>query len=581
METAIRWSPSSTLSAQRFLFADVSGRSFYLGIVESYKNSKVEYSRSDTYANVPPFRALDWSPFDESLVAVGTPSGEAVLLKIDGSGPSTGFPARYQRPCNAVAVSKHGLLAAGLERVRNDFCLNVWDAHAQGSSVGGTETVSARGNYVEPVRKFASSEAVSSIKFVSSQPDIMVVGVKGFGIRCYDVRDSSSNPNLQFITKCVHNIAIDPLNEVHFACAGPLKDTTIQIWDVRSGSPHTPPPLGMRRGTSLTSNNDNGTHQEPLITFEDVFNDGIKNQGEDSTCANIWSLRYCKGKTGFLGALANNGDFRVFETQKAFTKSDGSSIHGGNGSAVIDEDKDVAEPILTRRVHRLERPFDHSRQTSGQKERIVSFDFTNLAGPQYQPTVLVLRGDNSIAVRSLSVPSSGLSISASCNLAVLDGSSTTTTVKGISKVSSIAQDGARFHLSTEIDHNSEQRKRQWLTIMSKRSGQKPEILVNHDEVHVSSFERHERLFRITQDVSKLSASDALALTNIARTRCGQGYGLDCDRNIEIVSENQWLQDMWRWIASKAFTNSMHGTLTRRRSQKTYRRWDFGVGPIGA
>ena len=121
METAIRWSPSSTLSEQRFLVVDVNGRSFKRCKVEQYDGKNFQHSIQSTYSKVPPFRAFDWAPHDETLVAVGQWSGEVTVLRIDDTSSNVSLPAKHQRLCNAVAFSRIGLMAAGLERVRNDL----------------------------------------------------------------------------------------------------------------------------------------------------------------------------------------------------------------------------------------------------------------------------------------------------------------------------------------------------------------------------------------------------------------------------------------------------------------------------
>lgn len=181
METAIRWSSSSNLDSQRFLFADVSGRSFSPGLIKHFNSDsskpgeRLKYEFSSTYRKVPAYRAFDWAPTDETLVAVGTPSGETSVLRIDDSAPALSFPAKYQRLCNAVSFGRTGLLATGLERVRNDFCLNIWDIRQRlpspTSSGAGTDK-----SFVEPYRKFASSESISSIKFFTTQPEILIAG---------------------------------------------------------------------------------------------------------------------------------------------------------------------------------------------------------------------------------------------------------------------------------------------------------------------------------------------------------------------------------------------------------------------
>lgn len=187
MEAAIRWSPSSTTTEQRFLLADVTGKSFRLCKVTAFDGKNIQHEVLSTHTRVPSFRAFDWSPLDESLVAVGQSSGDATILRLGGGDESQetfSFPIRSQRYCNAVAFSSHGLLAAGLDRVRNDFCLNIWDVN-QRLALKGTK------GFAEPLRKLASSEPITSIKFFRDQPDTLVAGVKGQFVRIYDLRGAS------------------------------------------------------------------------------------------------------------------------------------------------------------------------------------------------------------------------------------------------------------------------------------------------------------------------------------------------------------------------------------------------------
>lgn len=193
METVIRWTPSSTPDGQRFLFFDGSDRSFKHCRVTSTDSSKLAYDVLHSRSNVPAFRAFDWSPADEGLVAVGQSSGEATVLRVnDVNSSPTVFPARSQRCCNAVAFNSQGLLAAGLDKVRNDFCLNIWDLNQNGSlgrvSGRGPGSGSDRQPVVEPFRKFASAESITSVKFFKSQPETLVAGVKGQFVRIYDLR---------------------------------------------------------------------------------------------------------------------------------------------------------------------------------------------------------------------------------------------------------------------------------------------------------------------------------------------------------------------------------------------------------
>lgn len=183
MESAIRWSPSSSATEQRFLSVDVTGKAFRLCRVTGFDGRNIQHEVLSHLHDVPLFRAFDWSTSNENLIAVGQSSGEATILRLDADvKQSLSFPVRNQRYCNAVAFSAHGLVASGLDRVRNDFCLNIWDVNQRLGPTGATK------GFQEPLRKLASSEPITSIKFFRDQPDTLVTGVKGQFVRIYDLR---------------------------------------------------------------------------------------------------------------------------------------------------------------------------------------------------------------------------------------------------------------------------------------------------------------------------------------------------------------------------------------------------------
>ena len=575
METAIRWSPNSTLASQRFLFADVSGRSFNLGSITKYdpsKTVKLHYDLAPAYRqDVPAFRALDWAPFNENLVAVGTPSGETRLLRIDDSGPPVSFTVKYQRLCNAVAFGRTGLLATGLERVRNDFCLNVWDVNQPRSPAVGVTKSS------EPTRKFASSEAISSVKFFSGQPEVLIVGVKGIGIRCYDLRENTGNPSSQFKTACVHNIALDPLDENYFACAGTQKDTTIQIWDCRYGSPHAASSLSSSHGSSVGSGSDHNDNQGPVIAYPDVFSSTQTTATRANTPETVWSLRYCKGKSGFLGALASNGDFRVFETQEAY--GDQYTHHQTKLDGLPET---TSARLFTRRIHRIERALDTiARHPRSEKERIVSFDFTNLAGRKGMPSAIFLRGDQSIQIYELSGPPCSLSISSSGRMAISKeksnvSKSSTATGEEPSLTNSVAfvypeePDGG-LDLRDDIRKRAVSRRRHQLEGEADGDGT--------DDVRSSSRETHEYMYSMPDDSQKVAASTAFVISATAQRRCVEGYHFDCRRNIQVLKGNMWLQDMWRWVQSEHFMKASFPLLTIPGAKSTAAEGSMTMGPL--
>ncbi|KAK5245492.1 hypothetical protein LTR16_007295, partial [Cryomyces antarcticus] len=122
MEAAIRWSPHSKEDQQRFLIVDVDGNRLRLCQISSIDENKITFEQIAQREKLPNFTAFDWSKTTESLVAIGSTSGEAALVRIDANeeSPSLGllrsFPMKHQRKCNSITFSIDNLLATGLDR---------------------------------------------------------------------------------------------------------------------------------------------------------------------------------------------------------------------------------------------------------------------------------------------------------------------------------------------------------------------------------------------------------------------------------------------------------------------------------
>lgn len=178
MEAAIRWSPLSTDQNRRFLLADVAGNSLTLYQANSLTKHHVSYKKVAHRDKVANFSAFDWSRTDDSLIALGLSSGEALLLKIEPGRPPVdplrNFPIKTQRKCNTITFNSENLLAIGLDRVRHDHCLNVYDPNSK-----------------EPHSKLCVSEAVTSVRFFPTHPRELLAAVSRTTIRLYDLRGKS------------------------------------------------------------------------------------------------------------------------------------------------------------------------------------------------------------------------------------------------------------------------------------------------------------------------------------------------------------------------------------------------------
>lgn len=174
MEAAIRWSPLSTPDRGRFLLADVAGNALTLYEVQSLNTHGIQYKPLARREKVNNFTAFDWSRTDDSFVALGLSSGNAELYKFDDtstSDPVAIYNIKTQRKCNTIAFNTQNLLAVGLDRVRHDNCLTVYDIEAN-----------------DAYSRLCVSEAVTSVRFFPSHPQHMLAAVSRQTIRLYDLR---------------------------------------------------------------------------------------------------------------------------------------------------------------------------------------------------------------------------------------------------------------------------------------------------------------------------------------------------------------------------------------------------------
>jgi len=189
-EGIVRWSPSS--ARDEFLTINVTYR-----VLERHKAvghavpELFEHFEVSNHSDVPAMTAFDWSPRVGGLIAIGTKGGEVHLLRVDdNSNDSIILPLKLQRACQAVSFNTTGLLAVGLDRVRNDQCLQIWDINQRLSKWDPTRRgwqASSPASF-DPVYRLEPSVAVSSVKFFEDQPQTLVVGVKNQSVRIHDLR---------------------------------------------------------------------------------------------------------------------------------------------------------------------------------------------------------------------------------------------------------------------------------------------------------------------------------------------------------------------------------------------------------
>lgn len=190
----IKWSPSST--ADSFVHINLQHR-----VVQLYeptghaRNGRFDYEKLARHDDFPPLTTYDWSPQNPGLLAVGTSSGVVNVLRIDdGSNAYLELGLKVNRTCQAVAFNTTGLLAVGLDRVRMDQSLHIWDVNRLSSLAKGDKAgfKQASLSLADPRSRIEPTVSISSIKFFEDNPQTLVAGIKAQGLRIHDLRGKLS-----------------------------------------------------------------------------------------------------------------------------------------------------------------------------------------------------------------------------------------------------------------------------------------------------------------------------------------------------------------------------------------------------
>jgi hypothetical protein len=546
MDIALRWSPHSTAQRPHFVILDVNSSRLQLCTLTSPKltaGAPVDYEVLCQRDKLPNYNAFDFSRSDPYVVGLGGFAGEPSVVQLhpdrarDGDSIAS-FPVKAQRKGNSIAFGGGGALAIGLDRVRNDWGMYVFD-------VNGPATPAT----AEPVRKLGFSEGVTSIKFFHRQPQLALAGVQRQAIRLHDMREPAAGAGaaLQFPTRLVHNIAIDPLDENYFVSAGPEKEPLVAVWDVRmlrpgaaaaaaagtSSSAAAPAPA--QPGSSPGATDGSGP---PGPVLE------VRYPVDNTHGATIWSLRFSGVRRGCWGVVANSGEVRVYEmAQHSVRPSFGAAPANPLGGAAWGGAR-----TYTRRSHALAPPvWDQRHRDEGLK--VAACDF--VGAPGITPTVSMLALHRNRTVSLLKVDN----VPRLLNITALDELCLWKTgpqlMRPRNEFDSSAEElqamQAKAKVSTEIQADTMVSSTARLANLNLEG--LPEKLAMSAELadNISSGKQHDALLTMNFPNYIPTLPDALQLLSIHRRRCLEGYSLDAHRNKRIVANDPWLVDMWDTI----------------------------------
>ena len=227
------------------------------------------------------------------------------------SGPSVSLPVRSSRACNALSFSRAdpNYLAVGLEKVRGDCSLVIWDISSSkpALSFNNTSTFGVGNESLGPTRPLpliqrgdlgpktdgralqmhAPTEIVSSLAFAPDAHYLLWAGISYRWLRLFDVR--TPVPSTTNVATKVQGIATDPYVPVRIATFG---DGIVSIWDSRR-------------------------LPQPILTFSehDAYGDGAKPYLNPST---FTTIEFSSVRRGTIATLEKDSHHvRFWDLQEA------------------------------------------------------------------------------------------------------------------------------------------------------------------------------------------------------------------------------------------------------------------------
>ncbi|EMR10478.1 hypothetical protein PNEG_01191 [Pneumocystis murina B123] len=441
------------------------------------------YSLTCLKSKIPFIKCIDCSPSQKNMVAIGKTTGDALLLCLDNEKPPIQFPIKQQRACNAIALNALEDLAVGLEKMKNEPCIMIWDIR---------QDVELN-NKISPVQQLAISEPVFSLSYFPDSPKQLVSGINLRSIKIFDLREKSSTSMITlYSTRFIHSITIDPKNPNYFASIS--DEGLISIWDRRKSS--------------------NG---EPCL---------LLNRGANQF-SRIIDLKFTGTKPGQLSGLSKEGIIKLWDI---------NYNHDDYNEFILFNDKktsEISEPSTLIKSNPLSLMYLREASTKC-SEKIISFDYIP-SEPYKNYQFYYIKSDNKIGrlkIRSLcdtvSINSlNDIVISEKINLHLSQKNNDTILAKN-----KIENEDNKSQVSDSLSINIEEN-------LSNNQIEESETYPLFSNSKIDQEYDTEYSFNI-QDILENDIS------YLMYKRAKDGYGMEPAKNKKIL-ENTYLLDLWTWI----------------------------------
>ncbi|CAH2048926.1 unnamed protein product, partial [Iphiclides podalirius] len=191
----IIWGPDITLYEVARL-QEIEKKTTFMQI-SSTRGATVVASQSASGVRCVDISAIADQP--DPLLALGHASGRVTLASLKQTYDPLGlvgreFVTKFVRPCNGLAWNhdESNLLAAAMDKHRNDNCIQVWDVHRSSMSADEfTESTSPSLEPTRPIAELALSETAHSVTWTNLGNHTLAASMNLKHIKIFDLRENT------------------------------------------------------------------------------------------------------------------------------------------------------------------------------------------------------------------------------------------------------------------------------------------------------------------------------------------------------------------------------------------------------
>jgi len=215
----------------------------------------------DTYAksvavhsDFSSIKSVAWCPrkdlIDCCVLGVGMSNGHVSLINIGPDSPPNAnlllnleLVPKADRTCNELAWGSQeqdkNLLAVGLDKVRSETSLLVWDVEGSAIPANSPSAYSQRipsSGLRRPLYEHGQSESTVSVAWLVNKPMTLVAGQGPKWLRTFDIRAPPPRGRISVVatTKAIYGIAVDPFFPDHIASFAEGPQGAVLVWDIRN-----------------------------------------------------------------------------------------------------------------------------------------------------------------------------------------------------------------------------------------------------------------------------------------------------------------------------------------------------------